>query len=148
MTASQKQASASPLAVLKWIWARQGQKISLREYEFLSGLCRAAWGELWSSPRKPLDAALLCLILVSWKQSCPHCTFCWRMIIAVRGEAHSVPFLSLRGAQRLPGECVYPVFRQQCPSVYLPLYIQKWFCWWWLVGCIFFNTFFALNISD
>lgn len=75
-----------PLIVLKWIWAQQGQKISLGEYKFCCRLRRAAWGRVWNSPGKPLGAALLCLILVSWKRSCLRYTLCWRMIIAVRGE--------------------------------------------------------------
>lgn len=67
----------------------------LENINFCCRLCEAAWGQVWSSPGKPLGAALLCLILVSWKQSCLHCALCWRMIIAVRGEAHGVPSRSL-----------------------------------------------------
>lgn len=67
----------------------------LENINFCCRLSGASWGQVWSSPGKPLRAALLCLILVSWKRSCLRCTLCWRMIIAVRGEAHGVSSHSL-----------------------------------------------------
>lgn len=118
----------------------------LENMSFCLGLCRAAWGELWSSPRKPLDAALPCLILVSWKRSCLHCTCCWRMIIAVRGEAHSVPSHTL-GVHKGRLVNVYTECSDSsvCQSICLYLSIQECFCCCWLF--FFLNTFFALDIS-
>lgn len=99
----------------------------LENINFCCRLHGAAWGQVWSSPGKPLGAALLCLILVSWKWRCLHCALCWRMIIAVRGEAHSVPSHSLlvhRG-------CLTNMYTQcaGCAvlSVHLPLPIPDFF---------------------
>lgn len=109
----------------------------LENINFCCRLRRAAWGRVWSSPGKPLGAALLCLILVSWKRSCPHCTLCWRMIIAVRGEAHGVPSHSLLAHKG----CLTNMYTQctDC-AVYLSICL-------YLFQKIFFNTFFAFDFS-
>lgn len=103
----------------------------LENMNFCRRLCRAAWGQVWSSPGKPLSAALLCLILVSWKESCLHCTLCWRTIIAVRGEAHSVPSHSL-----LVHEGCLTNMYTQCADCAVSLSI-----------CLYSRRFFFLTLS-
>lgn len=102
----------------------------LENINFCCRLRGAAWGRVWSSPGKPLGAALLCLILVSWKQSCLCYTLCWRMIIAVGGEALLVHKGCLTNMYAQCADC----------AVYLSICL-------YLFQKIFFNTFFALDFS-
>lgn len=144
MTARQKQAPAFPLAVLKWIWARQGQEISLREYEFLSRAVQSCLGRALEQPQEA-PGCCIALLDISVLETEPSALY---MLLeddyCCQRWGSQCPFPLLRGAQRPSGECVYPMFRQQCLSVYLPLSIQECFCCCcWLF--FFFKHFLCLG---
>lgn len=144
MTASQKPASAFPLAVLKWIWAWQGRKVSLREYEFLS------------------QAVQSCLVrALEQPQEAPGCSIALFVISVLETELSALHILLEDDycCQRWGSQCPLGVQKgclvnvctqcsdsSVCQSICLYRFKNIFVV---IVGWLFyfFNTFFALNIS-